>query len=33
MAKHTDAGKQKPNSNGLEKALWLTVDRLREMAQ
>jgi hypothetical protein len=30
MAKHNDAGKQKPNGNGLEHLLWPAVDKLRE---
>jgi type I restriction enzyme M protein len=30
MAKHTDAGKQKPNGNGLEQTLWLAADKLRK---
>lgn len=30
MAKHTDAGKQKSNGNGLEQNLWLMADKLRK---
>jgi hypothetical protein len=30
MAKHTEAGKQKSNGNGLEQNLWLMADKLRK---
>jgi hypothetical protein len=33
MAKHTEAGKQKSNGNGLEQTLWLAADKLREAAR
>ena len=33
MAKHTGAGKQKPNSNGLEQTIWLAVGKLLGMLE